>query len=239
MKGNRRGLKQVLDKVEEQAKPKSIFLYGSRARKDFKEESDYEVGVLFERSKKWSRSELAKLHTLEGLNLYPFAYEDFVENKLDTPFPKAVYMKELVEGAKTLRGEEVIEGMKSPEIKLSDLLEAGTFQVAYALAAVLSSRQEDWITSSIEFTKSVFFGTRVLIILEKGKFPLSYDEIVKEAEELDLEEDYKSLVQHALKVRKGAKIDVGQLYTNITFLNQVILQRIKKELQEGDRIVLE
>lgn len=41
----------ALDKVVEQANPVSIFVYGSRARDDYKEYSDFEIGVLFNRDK--------------------------------------------------------------------------------------------------------------------------------------------------------------------------------------------
>lgn len=232
-------IQEVFDKINEQAKPISIFIYGSRARGDFKKNSDYEVGVLFNREKKWGRRELKQLHNLEGLNLYPFVYEDFIKYSLDTPFPRAVYLRELLEGAKTVVGKKVVEDMKLPAVKVSDLLEVGTFQIAYALGAVLSSRQEDWITASIEFTKSVLFGARVLVILEEKKFPLEYGEIAEHALKLELESQYKDLIRHAIEVRKGVKIDPLQLYTNITFLNQVVLQKVKDELKKGNRILLE
>lgn len=228
----------VFDKIYEQAKPVSIFVYGSRARGDFKKNSDYEVGVLFERDKKWGRRELKQLHSLGNLNLYPFIYEDFIDYSLDTPFPRAVYLRELLEGAKTVKGKKVVEEMESPAVKVSDLLEVGTFQIAYALSAVLSSRQEDWITTSIEFTKSVLFGARVLVVLETKKFPLEYGEIAEQALKLELEPQFKDLIKHAIEVRKGAKPDPIQLYTNITFLNQVVLQRVRDEFKNGNKILL-
>lgn len=229
---------EILNKIFQKAKPVSIFIYGSRARGDYKKDSDYEVGVLFERDKKWGRRELKQLHDLDSLNLYPFVYEDFIKYSLDTPFPRAVYLRELLSGAKTVRGKEVVENMKLPAVRMSDLLEVGTFQIAYALGAVLSSRQEDWITTSIEFTKSVLFGARVLVILETKKFPLEYGEIAEQALKLELEPQFKDLIKHAIGVREGAKVDPVQLYTNITFLNQVILQRVKDEVKKGNKILL-
>ena len=231
-------VQKVFDKIEKEAKPISIFVYGSRARSDFKKESDYEVGVLFERDKKWGRRELSQLHSIKGLNLYPFIYEDFVKYNLDTPFPKAIYMRELIEGAKTAKGKRVVETMELPKIKLSDLLERISFDTAYALAAVLSSRQEDWITTSQEFSKSALFGARVLVIMEARKFPLTYDEIAKEVEKIDLQEEYKLLLKHALNVRKGAKLETSYLYTNISFLNQAVGSRLKSLYKKGDKVIL-
>jgi len=231
-------IENVFDKIDKQAKPVSIFVYGSRARGDYKKDSDYEVGVLFEKDKKWGRRELKQLHNLINLNLYPFVYEDFVKYSLDTPFPRAVYLRELLSGAKTARGKKVVEEMEPPAVRISDLLEVGTFQIAYALGAVLSSRQEDWITASIEFTKSVLFGARVLVILDTRKFPLEYREIAEQALKLKLEPQFKDLIRHAIKVRKGGKPDPVQLYMNITFLNQVVLQKVKDELIKGNKILL-
>lgn len=231
-------IEKVINEIQKQAKPISIFVYGSRARGDFKKDSDYEVGILFERDKKWGRREIKELHKLDNLNLYPFVYEDFVLYSLDTPFPRAVYLRELLKGAKTIRGKKIVEKMTPPEVGVSDLLEVSTFQIAYALGAVLSSRQKDWATTNIEFTKSVLFGARALIILEKEKFPLEYKEIAEQACNLELDLQYKELIKHAIEVRKGAKIDPVQLYTNISFLNQVVVQRVKDELKKGDRIVL-
>src|SRR3989304_4798769 len=110
---------KVISKVYEETKPISIFVYGSRARNDFKKYSDYEIGVLFEKDKKWGRSELKQLHSLENLNLYPFVYEDFIKYSLDTPFPRAVYLRELMEGAKTIKGKQIVETMKPPAVLIS------------------------------------------------------------------------------------------------------------------------
>jgi predicted nucleotidyltransferase len=227
-----------INKIYKDTKPISVFIYGSRAREDFKNNSDYEIGVLFEKEKKWGRRELKQLHTLDHLNLYPFVYENFLEYSLDTPFPRAVYLRELLEGAKTVRGEKVVEKMEPPAVTLSDLLEVGTFQIAYALGAVLSSRQNDLVTASIEFTKSVLFGARVLVILETKKFPLEYDQITQQALKLDLEPQFIDLIKHAVDVRSGANINQQYLYTNITFLNQVVLQRVRDGLKKGNKVIL-
>lgn len=72
-------VKDVLEKIYKNTSPVSIFLYGSRARTDFKPDSDYEVGVLYFKDKKIRRSELAKMHNIKGLNIYPFVYEEIKE----------------------------------------------------------------------------------------------------------------------------------------------------------------
>lgn len=229
----------AIDKIVNLAKPVSIFVYGSRTRDDYTKQSDFEVGLLFNRDKKWERSQLATLHGNPNLNLFPFILEDFRQYKLDTPFPKALFLRELIVGAITIAGEKVLENMEPPEVRLSDLLEVVSFQLAYALAAVQFSCQKDWITTRDHFTKSALFGVRALIILKTGNFPLGFNEIFAEAGKLGLNEESRTVLKQAIEVRKGKEIDRGILYKNITFLNQIVYPKIKSELTQGDRTVLE
>ena len=93
----------ALETIFSKTKPISIFLYGSRARTDFKKDSDYEVGIIFDKNK-IGRSEIAKMHNLKNLVVYPFLLSDLKNYDLDTPFPKAIYLKELIETGKTILG---------------------------------------------------------------------------------------------------------------------------------------
>ena len=77
-----------------------------------------------------------------------------------------------------------------------------------------------------------------LVILEKGKFPLSYDDIYNESQSLELDEDSKAVIQHAIDVRKGTEVKPELLYKNITFLNQVICSKIKSEFERGNKVIL-
>ena len=229
---------EVLENIYINTKPVSIFVYGSRARADFKPDSDYEVGALYHKDSKPRRSELAKMHSIEGLNIYPFVYEEIEEYNLDTPFPKAIYMKELIGAAKTVFGEEVLEKMEHPEIKLSDLIERAAFDIATGFAAYRSYGTKDLVNVSINF-KSVLFGTRVLEIYELKEFAYTYDEIVKLSDKLSLEDEYRQLINHAAEVRKGKPIIENFLFTNISFLNQKIANKIRADFCEnGDRVIL-
>lgn len=233
-----RDISTVLDHIESKAKAVSIFIYGSRARTDYKEGSDYEIGILFKRDSKWSRAQLATLHQRAGLNLYPFVLEDFLEYKLDTPFPKAIYIRELISSARTVRGEAIVEQMENPEIKLSDTMEEVMYALARSIGAVLSSRRGDLITTSIQFVKSNLFGTRALLIAEQSAFPISYDEIYKAAQELDLDNDSKTVIKHAIDVRKGKMLNPEFMYKNISYLNQIVYPKIKSRLANGDSVLL-
>jgi len=227
----------LLEKIWQETKPVSIFLYGSRARNDFKEDSDYEVGVIYGK-KKINRSDLAKMHELKNLVIYPFLFDDIKNGNLDTPFPKTIYLKELIETGKTLFGEKILENMKAPKIKIMDLVERASFDIATAFAAVRSYRNGDLISASINL-KSALFGTRVLEILKLKKFPYTYDEIFQISKELNLDEEYNQLLEEVMKVRQGNKIEEKWLFKNITFLNQVVMREIKKDyLENGDKIIL-
>lgn len=234
-----KNVEKALRDIFEITKPISIFIYGSRARNDFKPTSDYEIGALYLKNNKPRRSEIAKLHNIEEMNIYPFTMEDLEKYNLDTPFPKAIYLRELIGSAKTIFGKEILESMEPPEITLIDLLERSAFDLATAFAAFRSFRANDLITASINF-KSALFGTRVLEILELKKFPLTYDEIFELSKKLNLSPEYKALIKHAYEIRKGEKIEEQFLYTNISFLNQEVLAKIKHQLSKtGDEVILE
>jgi predicted nucleotidyltransferase len=227
----------VLEKIWKETKPVSIFLYGSRARTDFKVDSDYEVGVIYDKNK-ISRADLAKKHNLKNLVVYPFLLDEIKNYDLDTPFPKAIYLKELIETGKTLFGEKILEKMEAPKIKIIDLIERTSFDIATAMAAVRSYRNGDLISTSINL-KSALFGVRVLEILKLKKFVYTYDEILSVSKELNLSQEYNELLEEAMKVRQGGEIQEKWLFKNISFLNQVVMKEIKKNyLENGDKIIL-
>ncbi len=227
----------VLETIFEKTKPVSIFLYGSRARRDFKRDSDYEIGIIYGKFKT-SRSELAKMHNLKNLVIYPFLLNEIINYELDTPFPKAIYLKELIETGKTILGEKILEKMEAPKIRTVDLIERTAFDIGSAMAAIRSFRNNDLVSTSINF-KSALFGARVLEILKLKKFPYTYDEIYQVSQELELEKDYRELLDNAIKIRDKGKIEEKYLYKNISFLNQVVMTEVKKDYREkGDRIIL-
>ena len=232
-------IQAIIDKIEKEAKPVSIFIYGSRARNDFREDSDYEIGVLFNRDKRWERLQLARLHNNPNVNIYPFVLEDLLQYKIDTPFPKAIYLKELVEESVTVAGDKTIQQLQSPEIKLSDLIEVIVFETSYALGALLSTRKNDLFTASVQFTKAVLFAVRALVILESGKFPLTYKEIYEESKKLEfLDDNAKNVINHANDVRNEESIQPELVYKSLKFLNQVAYPRIKDQLKIQDRVIL-
>lgn len=223
-------IQKIISQVWEKTNPISIFLYGSRSRDDFNKNSDYEIGVLYLRKNKISRSELASLHKLKNLKIYPFVYEDFLDYKIDTPFPKTVYIRTLVETSKTIFGEDISKIIKSPKIKKIDLVEAISFRLGCAYSAVVSSRQNDWVSANEDFSKSVLFGFQVLIFLETKKLLFSYKQIFDESKKLKLDNsEYLELIKCAVDNRGfSKKIDSSFLYKNISFLNSV-LYKIKNK----------
>ena len=227
----------VLETIFEKTKPISIFLYGSRARRDFKKDSDYEIGIIYGKFKT-NRSELAKMHNLKNLVIYPFLLDEIKNYELDTPFPKAIYLKELIETGKTILGEKVLEKMVAPKITTIDLIERTAFDIGTGMAAIRSFRNKDLVSTSINF-KSALFGARVLEILKLNKFPYTYEEIYQVSNELELEKDYRELLDNAIKIRNKGKIEEKYLYKNISFLNKQVMTEVKKDYyKNGDRIIL-
>jgi len=229
----------VLKKIIETCNPVSVFLYGSRARADFLKRSDFEIGVLIPTDRYVSRSELKKAVGEEGINVYPFRLEDFKNRIIDTPFQKIIYLRELVSAGKTLYGEKVVENMKAPAITVVDVMQDLRFNMGYALGALISHRNKDFKTASLEFYKSCLFGTRSLLILKKRKFALSYDEIFSLSKELDLDV-YPDLVKTAYNCRVGkAKYSEMDIFQNISYLNKFIEPELMKYFEKyGNKVLI-
>lgn len=231
-----KNLENLVKRVAYKFDPVSIFLYGSRAKGDFLEKSDYEIGVLYHDNKKILPEKLREeSKKWKNIFLYPFEYEKFINFHIDTPFPENIYFRDLSETGKTLCGEKVVEKMNPPQITTLDLLQRVRFDTGLALAAVLSQRNGDETTAKEEFTKSCLFGVRCLIILKEKKFPLSYEEIYHLSQDLNLEKQQK-IIDHAMEVRKGAEIKEDFLYQNISLLNKTIKNFIWESFQkEGNK----
>lgn len=219
--------------------PESVFLYGSRARTDHLKISDHEVGVLFPADRYVGRSELAKAIGREGYSIYPFRLEDFIAGKIDTPFQRAIYMRELVEGGKTIAGKPIIEGLRPSEIKTLDLLQRINFDLGYALAAVMAERNGDNVSAGQEFAKSCLFGIRCLEILQLRQFPLTYDEIYELSSQVTPAE-YQQVVDAAFKARQTHEpVPSNLLFKNISLLNQVVQPALLSSFeQQGNSVVL-
>jgi predicted nucleotidyltransferase len=219
-------IQAVLEKIWTETNPESMFLYGSSARDDFDEASDFEVGLVFQKEKKVPRSELAKYHDFKNLKLYPFVLEELEVGKIDTPFPKAIYLSSLRDGGKTIFGKEVREIIKEVKIDMIDLVESLGFSLGRAYCAVVSSRQNDMVAVQENFSKAVFYGLQIKIFLKTNKLVHSYEQIVKE---IGIREDIE-LIENAMKVRKDiSSIEIPMLYRAISFLNEIL-----EEVRNGE-----
>ena len=218
---------------------KSIFLYGSRARDDFYPESDYEIGVVMNSDKYIERAEIKKQFNIEGVNIFPFIYEEIIVGTLDTPFQKSIYLKELIEGGRTIAGEKIIETLSPPTIMLLDVIQDVRFNLGYSLAATHSHRNNDNETATLHFVKSCLFGTRDLIIFKNKKFLISYQNIVSISKNLNLPEEYAYLPDYALELReKKIPIEPNNLFRNISYLNKYIEKSLVETFKKEGNMVL-
>lgn len=231
-------IQDLLINIYNTTNPVSIFLYGSRARTDFIETSDYEIGVLYKKENKVSRSDLARMNNIINLRVYPFDFEEFINGTLDTPFPKNIYMRSLIAKATTLYGDKVVETLNPPSIKMIDLFEEAIFQISRAYTAMLSEREGDDVNAKEGFVKSCLYSTAVLVMLKLQKFPVGYDEITTFSVNLNLEQEYIDLIKHSIDVRNGSNLDKQMLFKNMSYINKVVIKQIKLELETGNKIVI-
>jgi len=230
-------IEKVLEKIEEVCEPSSIFLYGSRARTDATESSDYEIGVLLSEAKYVGRAVLREAVRDKGISIYPFKLEQFKSGNPDTPFNKKIYMRELIVSGKTLRGEKIIENMPIPSIDTVEVLSDAQFNLGYALASTIAHRDGSQQTANLLFYKSCLFGARSLVMEKLGKLPATYDEILANTKEIDLGE-YADLVENAYQSRQSGSYEPTMLFKNISFLNQMVIPSIRKHLEEQGNKVL-
>jgi predicted nucleotidyltransferase len=220
-------LKLLLEKIKNESNPVSIFLYGSMTRGDFEDDSDYEVGIIYEKNKKWSRQKLKNLHNFNNVKIYPFIKEELEKGEIDTPFPKKIYLQTLTHSGVVLYGKKLIEIIKISPLNKDDLIESVGFCLGRAYSAVISSRQNDLIAVRDCFTKSVLYGLQILIFLKTGELIFSYNKIQEKSHDL-VKEEYFDLINHAIEVRKNnTTVELAFLYKNISFLNKSILNEIK------------
>lgn len=231
-------IEKILDNIEKACEPTSIFLYGSRARTDATDNSDYEIGVLIPESKYVGRAVLREAVKDKNVSVFPFKLEQFQSGNPDTPFNKKIYMREVILNGRTLRGEKIIENMKAPSIETLEVLADAQFNLGYALASTIAHRDSSPQTANLLFYKSCLFGTRSLVMEKLGKLPATYDEIIAEAENLDLGE-YTSLVNGAYQARQTGSYDPVMLFKNISYLNQFIIPAIRSRLEiEGNKVIV-
>jgi hypothetical protein len=221
-------LENVLNDIESLCQPVSTFLYGSRARTDFNEASDFEIGVLIPQEKYVRIHEIRKAIRHKGISVYPFRYEDFISGKIDTPFQKSIFLRSLILSGRTLRGHKVLENMIAPPIRVIDVVQDLRFHIGVAVYALLSHRHGDTHTATSGYYKSCLFGTRSLEILMLREFPVSYDVIFELSKKLNLEK-YSSLVINSYDLRQGrTTLDDTNLFKNIAYLSEFVEQPLMK-----------
>ena len=207
--------------------PKSVFLYGSRGRGDFKPDSDYELGVIFDDDKYIHRADIHAAISNPDVKAYPFKWGELSTGKLDFLFQKSLYLREIIKGGKTIAGEDLIVQIPPLPITTLDLVQDVRFSLARALDALLSFRSGDMPTSMELFSKSCFYGLRCLEILELKTFPLGYDQIYDLAAKFNMEQEYREVVEAAHDVRNtGKQPPIDIIYENISLLDTFIEPKI-------------
>ena len=199
----------------------SVFLYGSKARGDASESSDWELGAIYEDDKYKERSELAALAP-EKVSIYPFHLSELAAGRSETPFNQAIWLNEVIRTAKTVAGDDIISTIPPPHISEIDLISDAEFSKARALDAMIACRGGNLDLATEFFVKSCMFGLRNLILRNGGAFPLSYEDIATSTVKY-LPKEYKGLPQKCLAIRGGSqKLDLQLTFDNIGLFTDVL-----------------
>lgn len=217
----------VIEKINNEFHPFSIFLYGSRSGTSHNLDSDYEIGLIF-------KENYVPLKTIKDFindskfSVFPFKYDEMLNYCIDTPFQKSIFINTLIESGKTLSGDKVIENLEKILITNQDLLMDVTFNLGYAMASVRCFKDENINLANELFYKSCLYATRDLIYKNISKLAVSYDEIYLMSKEINIPEEYKKIIQIAYDYRKN-KINVVDeiiFYKNISYINKYIEMEI-------------
>lgn len=229
----------VLQAVTQKTRAQSVFLYGSRARGEEREESDWELGVLFERDHFVEEGELRQLTSApDEVRLYPYEQELFLRSEIVVPFQRSLYLREIRTTGRTLVGEKVAETFSPPPITLVDLLCDLKFCLGRASDALVSYRRKDTVTAASLLFKSCIFATRDWMIFSEKRFPATYKE-TREAATALATHDYKTLVGQAYATRTGAVPDENLLLANVGYINKFVERQIEAEyLRRGNLVML-
>ena len=202
--------------------PVSVFIFGSRARNDNHERSDWEIGVIFDEQYFLSKETLdALVSPPENIHLYPYRYNILLEGKIEAPFPQAMFLTEILLTGKTIYGKKVVETLPLPLITPTDLLEEINFSLARATDAIVAYQNKNEIVARKLFWKSCLFGTRALILLYLKRFPCDYKEIVELSTKVGTEREIK-IVMRAYQARnQKIFISVNMLYQNLFYLTSI------------------
>ena len=199
----------------------SVFLYGSRTTGDALEDSDWEIGAIFEDDKYIKRSELANLAP-KSVSIYPFKLSDMKNGKPETPFTTSIWLNEIIRTAKTIAGQDIISTIPPPEITKDDLAKDSAFSKARALDAMLAKRHGHEVLAKDLFFKSCILGLRNLILRRGGQFPLTYKDIAKQSVTF-LTQEYADLPRQALAVRSNeAELTLDLAFKNIGLFTEVV-----------------
>ncbi len=218
--------------------PVSVILYGSRARTDAMERSDYEVGALFRNADNVTFPKVKSAIDLPGVNVYPFAYEDFLDGRFDTPFQENIYRRELIVAGKTIGGEKVIENMAPPNITIQDALEDICFRSGGALDAFQNIREGHQKMGGLMFYKTMLFATRDLVMLELGEFPTTYDGILQEGRKLDLG-IHTDLVEKAYDLRiNPGELSIERAVQGVTYVNDHVKRLIRDKWKANRDLII-
>lgn len=235
--------KEVVSKIA----PTSIFTYGSYNTPEYlAETSDVEIGVIKsggEGSTKILKAVAKKHSTKETrLRIYPYDLEKLKNQTVDSPFTKTVLIRSLILTSKTIWGERIIENLPLPPITLLDAYREASFSTMRALSIIFFLRAKRLEEAYEMAYKACLFATLSLEFL-LGEFPVGFKNILITSKELDINKSQKKLISFAYGLRDGEiKPTEEEMYDYgfkiITYCNQFVEEKVKKELIGGDRVLV-
>ncbi len=222
---------EIINKLKKY-NPLSIFTYGSFATNTQNQNSDVEIGVIFDEENFISNEKLLKIINNPYYSVFSFKKHELETYSIDTPFDKNIYIASLILGnAKTIYGEKIIEKLTPPKLTKQNFLNDTYFNLGYALSAYRIHKAKNIALSNDLLYKSIFYTTRTLVYIKTKQLISGYNNIYKEGKKLKLDKEYNRLLDLAYTLRNDVakynqSVDGSKFLKDITYINKYVLEVI-------------
>ncbi len=223
-------IQDSVENIYKKTNPLSVFLYGSRAREDHRQNSDFEVGLIYPEKSRVRREDLAAMHTFSNLNLYSFTQESLKKYSIEVPFPKIVFLRELFEnGSVVLLGKSLKEIIGPPPVSVSDMFEEVVFNRARSLGSLLSFRNKDVTTATDQIVKACAYALKMYLLLKTKQLFSRYDIVFTHPELIKLEPEYQNTFSRIYEIRMQKKpLDLNLIFSVMTVIDKKVYEPVKK-----------
>jgi hypothetical protein len=198
---------------------RSIFLYGSAARRDADDLSDVELGVIPHDGADLGRSRIAHVFASVPARAYVFDLHGLATGALNVPFVGPILQREIAVTARSVWGDHLVEALKPLPITAGDVTGELRFQLGRTLTGLGCLRTGTRSVAADAWSKGCWYGLRCLAMTAYGTFPVDREAVAAAVGKHSLA---AGLANRAAAVRRdAAAVTERDFFSLFDFLNDV------------------